>query len=152
MIDAATRLEGVENLIVQKLYFIIHAARQSGKTTYLMDMTKRLNAAGKYYTVYCSLEGLQNISDAESGIPLIVECLKQSFVICNIPKNESFAENANFSNYTGVLSNELFKYCRILDKPFFKAFDYKWYSLFSIAYILQCFKRTVNGIIFSFGI
>ena len=45
MIDASTRLTGVERLIEQKLYFIIHAARQSGKTTYLADLTNRLNAA-----------------------------------------------------------------------------------------------------------
>ena len=37
MIDAATRLHGVEELIDMKQYFVIHAARQSGKTTYLKD-------------------------------------------------------------------------------------------------------------------
>ena len=80
MIDASTRLEGVEDLIDQKLYFIIHAARQSGKTTYLADLTDRLNAKGEYYTVYCSLEALQNVSDAKEGIPLVVKCLKEWFV------------------------------------------------------------------------
>ena len=34
MIDTSTRLEGVEDLIEEELYFIIHAARQSCKTTY----------------------------------------------------------------------------------------------------------------------
>jgi hypothetical protein len=53
-------------------YFVIHAARQSGKTTYLQDLTNRLNADGKYYTLYCSLEGMQGIEDPEKGIPEIV--------------------------------------------------------------------------------
>jgi hypothetical protein len=35
IIDAATRLQGVEQLIDMEQYFVIHAARQSGKTTYL---------------------------------------------------------------------------------------------------------------------
>jgi len=69
------------------------------------------------------LETLQDISDSEKGIPLIVECLKQSLLIFNIPKYETFADNANYSNYAGVLSNELFKYCRILDKPLIIFFD-----------------------------
>jgi predicted AAA+ superfamily ATPase len=58
MIDAATRLHGVEELIDNEQYFVIHAARQSGKTTYLQDLTRRLNTEGKYYTLYCSLEGV----------------------------------------------------------------------------------------------
>ncbi|MDR3266263.1 MAG: ATP-binding protein, partial [Tannerella sp.] len=63
MIEAATRLQGVEPLIDQKQYFVIHAARQSGKTTYLKDLANRFNATGKYYTLYCSLERMQGIED-----------------------------------------------------------------------------------------
>jgi predicted AAA+ superfamily ATPase len=59
MIEAATRLQGVEQLIDRNQYFVIHAARQSGKTTYLQDLAKRLHAAGKYHALYCSLESVQ---------------------------------------------------------------------------------------------
>ncbi|MDR1054175.1 MAG: hypothetical protein LBL39_08365, partial [Planctomycetaceae bacterium] len=61
MINAATRLHGVEQLIDDEQYFVIHAARQSGKTTYLQDLANRLNAEGKYYALYCSLEVIQCI-------------------------------------------------------------------------------------------
>jgi hypothetical protein len=37
MINASTRLQGVAELIEDEKYFVIHAARQSGKTTYLQD-------------------------------------------------------------------------------------------------------------------
>ena len=123
MIDAASRLQGVEQLIDMEQYFVIHAARQSGKTTYLLDLTKRLNAEGKYYTVYCSLEGLQIINEAEKSIPLIVECIKQALTVCDVPQNEIFAENANYNNFTGVLHVELTKYCKKLDKPLVIFFD-----------------------------
>jgi predicted AAA+ superfamily ATPase len=47
MINAAARLHGVEELIDRKQYFVIHAARQSGKTTYLQDLAQRLNGKTK---------------------------------------------------------------------------------------------------------
>ena len=78
MIEASARLQGVEQLIDMGQYFVIHAARQSGKTTYLKDLTQRLNEQGKYYTLYCSLEGLQGIDDPEIGIPQIVKTIKKN--------------------------------------------------------------------------
>jgi len=46
------------NLIERENYFVIHAARQSGKTTLLWELVNKINAEGKYYALYCSLEGL----------------------------------------------------------------------------------------------
>jgi hypothetical protein len=123
MIEASTRLHGVEQLIDMKQYFVIHAARQSGKTTYLLDLVKKLNEEGKYYTLYCSLEGVQGITDAETGIPLVIECIKDALCTCAIPNREVFAQNADYSNFTGVLNSELKKYCKILDKPLVIFFD-----------------------------
>ena len=123
MIDAATRLQGVDQLIDMNQYFVIHAARQSGKTTFLLELTKKLNAGDKYYAIYCSLEGLQGITDAEKGIPLIVECIRYALLICKTPNNEIFAKNANYNNYAGVLNEELAKYCSLLDKPLVIFFD-----------------------------
>ena len=123
MIEASTRLKGVRELIDLKQYFVIHAARQSGKTTYLFDLTKRLNADGKYYTVYCTLEGLQYVSDAEKGIPHVIKNIKEALFMCGVPKSEVFAENADYSYYTGVLHVELNKFCKILDKPLVIFFD-----------------------------
>jgi predicted AAA+ superfamily ATPase len=78
MIESSTRLHGVEELIDMEQYFVIHAARQSGKTTYLQDLTQRLNAERKYYALYCSLENAQNILDPKDGIPAIVRSLKSA--------------------------------------------------------------------------
>ncbi|MCS6930530.1 MAG: ATP-binding protein, partial [Saprospiraceae bacterium] len=43
-------------LIEAKQYFLIHAPRQTGKTTLLHALARRLNAEGKYVSVVCSLE------------------------------------------------------------------------------------------------
>jgi hypothetical protein len=123
MIDAATRLQGVEKLIDREQYFVIHAARQSGKTTYLKDLTGRLNASGKYYTLYCSLECAQGVIEPEKGIPEIVEKLKNLLRFSNIPHKAEFAENANYQNFTGVLNTELTLFCMLLDKPLVILFD-----------------------------
>jgi hypothetical protein len=123
MIEAATRLQGVEELIDNKQYFVIHAARQSGKTTYLQDLTDRLNASGKYYALYCSLESVQGVIEPEKGIPEIVEKLKNMLRFSNIPHKTEFAENANFRNFTGVLNTELTLFCMLLDKPLVILFD-----------------------------
>ena len=38
MLDAQERIEGLKDLIEKGTYFVIHAARQSGKTTLLLDL------------------------------------------------------------------------------------------------------------------
>jgi len=123
MIEAATRIRGVEQLIEMEQYFVIHAARQSGKTTYLKDLTERLNNEGSYYVLYCSLEGMQEVSGAETGIPLIVKKIKWTLQKNKFPKCETFAQDPDYSDFTGVLLNELNFYCEKLDKPLIILFD-----------------------------
>ena len=123
MIDAASRLQGVEQLIDMKQYFVIHAARQSGKTTYLLDLTQRLNETGKYYTLYCSLESMQGIEDAEKGIPEIVRIIKEALYFSAVPRKDEFAGNVDYVHFTGVLKKELSLFCMKLDKPLIILFD-----------------------------
>ena len=52
-------------LIDSKQYFVIHAARQSGKTTLLLELTNRINAKGDYYALYCTLETMQEFNEPE---------------------------------------------------------------------------------------
>ena len=123
MIDAASRLRGIERLIEMEQYFVIHAARQSGKTTYLKDLVKRLNETGKYYAVYCSLESLQGIREPETGIPQIIGCIAKSLYNAKTPNQENFVKEANYSFFSSVLNFELTKYCASLDKPLILLFD-----------------------------
>jgi hypothetical protein len=123
MIDASTCLKGVEQLIDREQYFVIHAARQSGKTTYLKDLNDRLNAAGRYYTLYCSLESVQGIADPKEGIPAIISCIKNSLLFSSIPGGNRFAENADLADYISVLRTVLTFFCMKLDKPLVILFD-----------------------------
>ncbi|MDR1065578.1 MAG: AAA-like domain-containing protein [Oscillospiraceae bacterium] len=123
MIEASSRLHGVERLIEMKQYFVIHAARQSGKTTYLRDLEQRLNASGKYYALYCSLEMAQGIADPETGIPEIVRKIQNVLRLSEIPNGAEFAREASYENFTGVLNTELVLFCKRLDKPLVILFD-----------------------------
>jgi hypothetical protein len=123
MIEAASRLHGVERLIEMKQYFVIYAARQSGKTTYLKDLTRRLNASGGYYALYCSLEIAQGIKDPEKGIPEIVRKIQNALRVSGIPHGTEFANGANYANFSDVLNTELSIFCRELDKPLVILFD-----------------------------
>ena len=48
--------ENILHLIISKQYFLIHAPRQRGKTTFLQALAHRLNKEKNYVAVVCSLE------------------------------------------------------------------------------------------------
>jgi hypothetical protein len=122
MIDAPSRLKRAEQLIYRNQYFVIHAPHRSGKTTYLLDLAQRLNASGKYYTLYCSLEMAQGIDDPETGILAIVRAIQNALCLSGVPNGAEFAGNADYG-YIGVLEAELVLFCNQLDKPFVILFD-----------------------------
>ena len=123
MLPTQERCQGIMQLIEQKQYFVIHAARQSGKTTLLLELTQQLNETGEYYALYCSLETAQGIVDAEKGIPAIVKALKFEVEMNEQLSCYSFAEQADYSNFTTILLRELLQFCRQLDKHLVILFD-----------------------------
>ncbi|GHT72579.1 hypothetical protein FACS189456_1470 [Bacteroidia bacterium] len=123
MIEASSRLTDIDDLINQEQYFVIHAPRQSGKTTLLLDLANRINHEGKYYALYCSLEAAQGVIDPKDGIPVIVKGLKSNLRYSAIPGAKTFAADADYSDFTNVLKDELTDFCISLDKPLVIFFD-----------------------------
>jgi type II secretory pathway predicted ATPase ExeA len=56
MLPATARLPDVQTLIDQKAYFVLHGARQSGKTTAMIELARQLTAAGRYAAALVSME------------------------------------------------------------------------------------------------
>jgi len=108
-------------LIERGHYFVMHAARQSGKTTLLLELVDKINAEGKYYALYCSLEGLQAFTEPEIGTPKIVQKIESYIRNQGLPKG--FAKEADYDRTTDVLKDSLVDYCRSLDKPLVILFD-----------------------------
>ena len=122
MLPAQARCGGLLDLIEHEQYFVIHAARQTGKTTLLLELAQQLNGSGEYYALYCSLEVAQGIVEAERGIPAIVRRLKLQIELSDIPKH-NFAEHADYSDFTTILLKELVHFCKKLTKPLVILFD-----------------------------
>jgi hypothetical protein len=78
MIDPLQRIDVtyIERLIRQKRYFVLHAPRQTGKTSCLMALMKHLNAQGNCQALYTNIEAAQAVrGDVEKGIGLVVEAI-----------------------------------------------------------------------------
>ena len=65
MLPALDRLPGIREFVADGNYFVIHAPRQTGKTTALKVLVREINEKGEMFAVYCTLETLQNRSDPE---------------------------------------------------------------------------------------
>jgi hypothetical protein len=53
------KLKEIIDLIEQRRYFILHAPRQTGKTSCLLALRDYLNKEGKYFAVYANFEAAQ---------------------------------------------------------------------------------------------
>jgi type II secretory pathway predicted ATPase ExeA len=56
MLSATARLPDVTRLIAQQSYFVLHAPRQTGKTTAMLTLAQELTAGGQYVAAMLSLE------------------------------------------------------------------------------------------------
>ncbi|MDR1740999.1 MAG: ATP-binding protein, partial [Synergistaceae bacterium] len=122
MIDPLRRIdyESVSVLIDQKRYFVLHAPRQTGKTTSLLAMVKRINSEGRYYCVYANVEPAQAArSDVPEGMKAILHkfssAAKRTLGIETLPDSP-----ASFVNEAGAhvaLSKVLEETCQRLDRP-----------------------------------
>ena len=68
MLPALPRLSDIWPLIDGKRYFVLHAPRQSGKTTVVRAAARKLNEDGAYYALYCSLDTIRHIPDPDDAI------------------------------------------------------------------------------------
>ena len=80
MIDALQRIdtENIKELIADKRYFVLHAPRQTGKTTCLLALMKHLNQQGHHRALYANIEAAQAArGNVEEGVA----------AICNVMSN-----------------------------------------------------------------
>jgi hypothetical protein len=63
MLPAAERLPEARELIDEGQYFVVHAPRQTGKTTTLMALAESLTAAGEYAALHFSCEAGEPAGD-----------------------------------------------------------------------------------------
>jgi hypothetical protein len=89
LIDPLSRidLEEIEDLIEQQRYFVLHAPRQTGKTSCLLALRDHLNAAGRYAALYVNVEPAQAARNdvARAMQPIVAELAQQSARVLDCP-------------------------------------------------------------------
>ena len=80
MVPALERLPDVSRLVSRGQSFVVHAARQSGKTTALLALVADINSRGEMRAVYFSLESAQRLPNPKDGIPRIVESMRSALL------------------------------------------------------------------------
>lgn len=93
-IPLSTRLNERElyQLIEQKKYFALHAPRQTGKTSTILNFAKQLNKEGKYIALYVNIESAQALREnIEQSLPVIIEQFKTRAKALLQPQDPVFA-------------------------------------------------------------
>ena len=80
MLSPSARLVKAQlsHYIKDELYWVLHAPRQTGKTTFLKSWMKEINASGQALACYVSLEGCQELRLTEEAMPPICDFIRQS--------------------------------------------------------------------------
>lgn len=65
LVPPESRTPDLSPLLDRQAYFVVHAPRQSGKTTAMMALAARLTAEGRYAALHFSCESARSFSDNE---------------------------------------------------------------------------------------
>jgi hypothetical protein len=91
MVPPLPRLPDAMEMIEGKFYFLIHAPRQSGKTTFLFALADEINERGRMYALYCSLEVLDSVNDIHRAISTIASEILEQLAESGIDAFDRFA-------------------------------------------------------------
>ena len=116
MLPPEARLPELLPLVEQEQYFVIHAARQTGKTTAARAFAERLRGLG-YVAVWATLETSQGIEDIERAEPLWLQAIEEGGRVLpeaqRPPARQGWATQA----VGGRLSDYLRSWCARLPVP-----------------------------------
>jgi len=121
MLPPENRLIGAQlsRYIEDRLYWVLHAPRQTGKTTFLQSWMREINSGDDAVACYVSVETCQGISDAGRAMPAIYEAIKQYASSFGVPV-PSCDEVVSIS----ILSNTLRNWAKLVEpKPLIVLFD-----------------------------
>ncbi|MDR2628099.1 MAG: hypothetical protein LBC40_08725, partial [Dysgonamonadaceae bacterium] len=90
MLPPEDRLVGAQlhRYIKDKLYWVLHAPRQTGKTTFLQSWMREINAGNDAIACYVSVERCQGVQDVDRGIPSICDSIREYASLFDLPVPE----------------------------------------------------------------
>jgi len=98
MLPPADRLVGaqLDRYIRDNLYWVLHAPRQTGKTTFLRAWAREINADDKAVACYVSLESCQGINDRAEVMRTINKAVCAYSQEAGLPAPELLFDNSDF--------------------------------------------------------
>ena len=113
-------LDEIMGLIQQQKYFILHAPRQTGKTSCLLALRDYLNAQGDYIAVYANVEAGQaarnDVGEVVKGVCQRIANELRLVLGDRLP-NEVYKRVAEESSYSELLTNFLSQLSAELSRP-----------------------------------
>jgi type II secretory pathway predicted ATPase ExeA len=81
MLPPEERLVGAQlhRYLRDQLYWVLHAPRQTGKTTFLQSWMREINQGKEFVAIYVSVEDCQRITDVEEAMRIIDFNIKAAF-------------------------------------------------------------------------
>ena len=122
MVDPLRRVnyDDIITLIGRERYFVLHAPRQTGKTTSLLAMVEKINGGDRYCCVYMNVEPAQTArNDVEAGMKAILSSFASSagmFLGIDLPTGfiaPIIAEYGAHAAFGRVLED----FCKKISKP-----------------------------------
>ncbi|MDR0614272.1 MAG: hypothetical protein LBG45_12575, partial [Dysgonamonadaceae bacterium] len=106
MLPPEDRLVGsqLHRYIKDKLYWVLHAPRQTGKTTFLQSWAREINAGGEAVACYVTVERCDRVSQAEKAMPAICNAIRDAAGIYGLPVPVC-EDNDHFSMLNRILTN-----------------------------------------------
>ena len=130
MLPALDRMPEIRRLVEQEMYFVIHAPRQTGKTTAVKALVREINEKGEKVALYCTLETLQNATDVDWAMNQIRGLLLRCATAIPEPPsrkadaNDAWCVREEGNLYTvAMVSDTLTQLCRRFGKPLVVFFD-----------------------------
>ena len=91
MLSPEERLMGgqLSRYIEDELYWVLHAPRQTGKTTFLKAWMREINRKGKNIACYVTVEACQGVEEPERAIPALCNSINESAILYGLPVPET---------------------------------------------------------------
>ena len=112
-------LDDILMLIRQKRYFVLHAPRQTGKTSCMLALRDYLNKSGEYISVYANIEGGQaSRNDVQSVVKSTVDTLAREVrLTLETKETDAIRDSVQSQGKDSMLSDYLSRLSQSLPKP-----------------------------------
>jgi len=121
MLPPEERLVGAQlhRYIRDELYWVLHAPRQTGKTTFLLSWMREINATGTHAACYVTVETCQRVTDTNEAMKTISASILWSAKQFGFPEPEPQNKDSEW-----VLTNTLSRFSELVaPKPLVILFD-----------------------------